>query len=149
MRFYFDTNALIQAVETSGPDADTLRKALKHAATTNLGSVTSELSLSEVLVRPIRERDIPLIAAYSGLLAGAEGDQLQTLPITRDVLTRAARIRAASPALKLPDAIHLATAELSGCTQIISSDKRLAGSTALTVWDPAGADLAGFIEMMS
>ena len=48
----------------------------------------------------------------------------------------AAQIRAANPTLKTVDALHLAAAQLAGCTTLWTNDKRLttaAGSFAVDV----------------
>ncbi|WP_049785676.1 type II toxin-antitoxin system VapC family toxin [Ancylobacter novellus] len=89
-----------------------------------------------------------MIEVYNNLLVGG-GGQIETVPVSFDILRSAAQLRARFKALKLPDAIHIATAEQSSATQIISSDGRLAGCTQIPIWDPKGADLAAFIEMMS
>ncbi|WP_183191777.1 PIN domain-containing protein [Ancylobacter tetraedralis] len=150
MRFYLDTNAFIEAVETPGRTAEAFGMVLQRAGRSNLpiASVTSELTLAELLVKPIRDRDEALVAAYNNLLAGG-GEAVATIPISLDILRDAARILAHHKGLKLPDAIHVATAERASCTQILSSDKRLQSGTRLPVWDTHGADLAAFIEMMS
>lgn len=44
-------------------------------------------------------------------------------PITAAVLREAARLRAAIPALRTPDALHAATALLEGCTLFLTNDK--------------------------
>ena len=44
------------------------------------------------------------------------------LPISRDILHEAARLRANISGLKTPDAIHAATALLHGCTLFVSND---------------------------
>ncbi|WP_127088750.1 type II toxin-antitoxin system VapC family toxin [Aquabacter cavernae] len=150
MQLYFDANALIQAVEKSDREAHAFADIIQGASRQGLKCVSSELSLAELLVVPLRNADLPLIAAFSNLLSGTGDAQFFTVPVSRDVLLQAARIRAeGGQGLKLPDAIHLATAELSGCTHIISGDKRLSRHTRLPVWDPIGADLPAFIGLLS
>ncbi|MBC7527815.1 MAG: PIN domain-containing protein, partial [Chthonomonadaceae bacterium] len=45
------------------------------------------------------------------------------LPITKDVLREAARLRATISGLKTPDAIHAATALLNQCRLFITNDR--------------------------
>ena len=42
-----------------------------------------------------------------------------------DIMTNAAELRRVHASLKLPDAIHLATALHAGCTELISQDKKV------------------------
>ena len=77
--------------------------------TNDLDLVTSELSLLETLVQPLKNADKLLITAYETLLCET---QITLVPITADVLRIAAQIRA-STNLKTPDAIHAATARIS------------------------------------
>ncbi len=49
---------------------------------------------------------------------------LTVLPVERDILVDAARMQALL-SLRLPDAIHVATALAAGCDVVISNDKRL------------------------
>ena len=49
------------------------------------------------------------------------------------MLTLAAELRAALPALKLPDAIHAATSLLHSCTTLLTNDARFEAVPALPV----------------
>ncbi len=88
--------------------------------------MTSELTLLEVLVVPIRLNNQPLIDAYGALFSSSD---IELVPISAPVLRNAAQLRA-SQNLKTPDAIHAATALLSNCVRLVSNDnsfRRLAG----------------------
>ena len=80
--------------------------------------VTSELTLLETLVKPLRDGDQALAGDYEKLLTATT---VRMLPVTASVLRDAARIRAAIN-LKTPDAIHAATALAAGCVQFITND---------------------------
>src|SRR5687768_1362556 len=69
--------------------------------------VTSELSLLEVLVKPIQLGNAALQALFQGILYGTPG--FACIPITGQILETAAHLRATT-SLKTPDAIHAATA---------------------------------------
>ncbi len=150
MRLYFDASALIHMVE-GAPGASAERFASTAAATGRMGTtiVTSELSLAEVLVKPLREQDFDLIIAYNNLLSVRPSDQIETIPISRNILGLAARIRNKKPSIKLPDAIHIATAEFSGCSEIITGDKRWTGASIIRISDFNTFDLFSFLEMFS
>ena len=71
---------------------------------------------------PIRNSDTFLVNAYERLL---RSPQMQLRPISQTVLREAARLRAITPTLRTPDAIHAATAIASGCTQLLTNDRQL------------------------
>jgi predicted nucleic acid-binding protein len=123
-RIYLDTNIFITAFETSGVLAEKAALLLLTAPLAGLPRlVTSELTLSELLVRPFRHNDEALIDTYTSLVSPSAWLTVQS--VTRDIFLKAANLRAETPSLKLPDAVHAATAILSGCTHILSNDKGL------------------------
>jgi predicted nucleic acid-binding protein len=81
--------------------------------------VSSELTLMETLVGPLRNGDAALAALREDLW---QKPGAHLLPITEAVLREAARLRALHPALKTPDAIHAATALLHGCALFVTND---------------------------
>lgn len=105
-RVYLDTNIFIYALEgyrTFRTAIATLFDALDRQ---ELFAVTSELTLAEALVKPFLDRNVEREAAYLRILQPSAS--LQMLPVNRDVLVAAARLRAET-SIKLPDAIHAAT----------------------------------------
>lgn len=122
-RTYLDANVFIYAFEGHAVFASPLQALFA----TGLGGpalVTSELTLAEVLVRPLREGRVDLTTLYHRRLHPQPG--LTVAPVARAVLVEAARLRAAFPTLRLPDAIHAATASLHGCGVLLTNDTRLA-----------------------
>jgi predicted nucleic acid-binding protein len=95
-----------------------------------LAACTSELSLAECLVKPYAERNDQAIAAYLEMLSGRA--PVAVVPITGAILLRAARLRAETR-LKLPDAIHLATAIETGCATFLSDDRGIRSMKGLKV----------------
>jgi predicted nucleic acid-binding protein len=127
-RVYLDTNIFIGAFETEGELANLTASLLSRAADRfPQGFVTSEITLAELLVLPFRRNDAALVKHYSGLLSSAV--HIDVPPVSRDILLKSARLRSDMPALKLPDAVHLATAALSGCTHVLTADKGMRLST--------------------
>jgi len=118
-KVYIDAAPLIYSVETHSRYYPLLAPAWQTVHSTNNPFVTSELSLIEVLVAPLRAKDAKLVAAYDGVLSSAD---VQLLPIGQDVLREAARLRAAISTLRTPDAIHAASALLAGCVMFITND---------------------------
>lgn len=125
MRLYVDSNVCIKAMEGTGAVYSFCGLVLRPRSHVRL--YCSELALSEVLVGPFKKRnesiDGPVASGFVRLLS-ADGP-LTVVPIDRDVLISAARARAEVPSIKLPDAIHLATATLSNCTHFVTGDQRL------------------------
>lgn len=117
---YLDADAIIRFIE--GP-SDGLLFLIENAAENLVRLYTSEFTLAEVLVRPLREGQRDLVTLYEELLAG-DDDLLTVVPVDRLVLRQSADIRA-SLGNKGPDAIHVATAVIAGCSVFISSDGRL------------------------
>jgi predicted nucleic acid-binding protein len=129
-RVYVDTVTVIYAVEqtpTYGVLLNPLWNSL-HARTLEVFS--SELTLMETLVVPLRNSDTFLVDAYERLL---RSPQMQLIPISQTILREAARLRASTPSLRTPDAIHIATAATSGCTQFLTKDRQLRTATNLPV----------------
>ncbi len=119
---YADAQVFIYAVEKRPPYCDWLRPLWEQADAGQLRIATSELSLLEVLVRPLRDGDAELVHAYREVLDSA---RLALLPITADVLLRAAELRATYASLRTPDAIHCATALSVGAALLVSNDLAL------------------------
>ncbi len=123
-RLYLDTNVFIAAFEGFDERSDAARRLLGVLdAQPSLHAVTSLLTLAELLVRPLRDQDSELAALYRTILTGT--DRFIVSEVTRDVLEAAADLRSQYGLLKLPDAIHVATAKLAACEGVVSADTRL------------------------
>ena len=118
---YLDTNIFIYAVESVPPFSDAMRELFRHIDDGHCQAVTSELSLAECLVKPFLEGDMIRRRAFER--AVQTSPVLQVIPISRTVLVSAAELRART-GLKLPDAIHLATATHAGCATFLTNDRR-------------------------
>ena len=139
LRIYLDTNVLIRGMERTDAGAGEAGRLIEFAERDRLELVTSELTLSEVLVGPIKLGNDILVTAYLNLLT----DDLifELLPVTRDILIESSHIRARSSA-RLPDSVHVATAKLSRCRLIVSYDRRLCDLCDLDVIEPSHAVFA-------
>lgn len=116
---YVDANALIYRVERIEPYLSAsapLWDALDQGA---VQAVTSELTLLEVLVKPLKDGNAALVSLFRAVLLGTAG--LSCLPVSRQVLERAAELRA-SHGVKTPDAIHAATAMTHGSALFVTND---------------------------
>jgi len=118
-RVYLDTNFFIRLAE--GRD-EKLLHVLNLEADGAARLHTSELTLAELLVAPLRDKNHALANQYEATFDGESG--LQTVPVDRQILRASAEIRA-EIGNKLPDAIHIATAMRQDCNVFFSSDRRL------------------------
>ena len=94
-------------------------------------AVTSQLALAEVLVIPFRHHDAAEEERCRLIFAVRPG--FEVLPVNMSVLEAMARMRAAVPSVRTPDAIHAATAQLADCHLFLTNDDRLRVLPGLTV----------------
>lgn len=80
--------------------------------------------------RQVKSGDTGLEARYRAFFADPD---VMSLPITVPVLERAARIRANWLSIKLPDAVHLATAIEHSCGAFVTADRQLAACAEIAV----------------
>jgi predicted nucleic acid-binding protein len=92
--------------------------------------VTSTLTLTEVLVHPLRHGNQELAQQYSRILLNAL--HVQTFAVSPGVAIAAAHLRA-SHGYKTPDAIQLATAQAGHATFFVTNDYILASTSSLQV----------------
>ncbi len=116
---YLDANIFIYTLEGMEPWANLLSDVFAGLTTGELSAVTCSLSLSECLVMPFKQNKNDLVAVYREALL--PGHYLTIAPIDDRVLISAANIRAQT-GLKLPDAIHAATALMQQCTAQLTND---------------------------
>ena len=119
---YLDTNLFIYAVEGYAPEEAFVRELFNALEQGELAAATSELALAEVLVQPFALGREDVVATYTDLLRPSE--RLAVVPVDRAVLVEAARQRAVL-GLRMPDAIHVATAFAFGCGVFLTNDRRL------------------------
>ena len=116
---YADTQIVIYTVEKFPSYAPLCRPLWQAARAGTHSVISSELTLLETLVMPLRNSDATLISDYERFLLRSD---THLLPVMQDVLREAARLRATIPGLKTPDALHAATALLHGCTLFVTND---------------------------
>lgn len=127
---YLDTNILLYALEGYPAFIQDLTQLFQSIDRGDLMAVTSELSLAEALVKPIKEQNLAQQATYKQTIRNSR--KLSVIPVRREVLIQAAELRAAVN-LKLPDAIHAATALLTQCSTFLTNDQRFQVVPGLSV----------------
>jgi predicted nucleic acid-binding protein len=130
-RVYLDTNVFIYALNGFPPYVPLLTELFDAIGAGSLVAVASELTLAEMLVVPFRRGDTSEEERCRAIFRASPGVELQ--PVSIAVLEGTARLRAALPALRTPDAIHVATAQLAGCDTFVTNDARLRAIPQLPV----------------
>lgn len=153
MRIYLDTNIFIAAFERR----DALSDQLGQLFTCGTGRpmktfVTSELTLSELLVVPLRDGNRTLASYYDTVMS--DSGWVHVSAVARTVLVSAARLRAGRHGLKIPDAIHLATAQAEGCSHFLTEDDGLTRTAVsavsnLRMQKPDETTLTALMESLS
>ncbi|MCU1441055.1 MAG: hypothetical protein JWP85_2052 [Rhodoglobus sp.] len=115
---YLDSCILIYAVEDDGPRGLRIRERLAGAG--DEVAAISPLVALECLVSPLRADDLGLHDHYLRAM-----ERFRMLDASLEVHVRAANLRARHN-LRTPDALHLATAQLTGCRELWTNDTRLA-----------------------
>jgi predicted nucleic acid-binding protein len=121
-KIYLDANFFIYALEGLEPWAAVARRVLTALDKGECSAVTSELSVAECLVKPLGLGHMEVANTYLEFLQSRPF--FTVVPITRELLVEAARIRAFSR-IKLPDALHGAAALQRGCSTFLTNDDRL------------------------
>ena len=107
-----DTALIIYSVERNSTYELLLQPLWDALDSGSVEVATSELTLLETLVKPLRDNDTSLVRDYEKFLTDT---RLQLHPSNAAILKEAARLRATTR-LKTPDAIHAATALAVGCS---------------------------------
>ena len=123
---YLDANVIIRLLEADAPTRQTLSSILQGRRG---GFLTSELSLLECRCRPMKNGDLPLLKLYDAYFSSAE---LRLVPIDRTIIDKATELRATSK-LRVPDALHLATAIIHQAACFYTGDLHFQGIKQLPI----------------
>ena len=115
---YLDANGFIYSVEYVEPYRALLEPMWQQARAGDLNVTSSEMTVSETLVRPLRDGDKVVEVLLRSMF---DAQEVSLIPATRELWEDAARIRA-DTGLKTPDALHAATALRAGCALFITND---------------------------
>ena len=140
---YLDANVLIALIEAEQEIIPQTRRLFTLIENEIVAAITSEVTLAEVLVKPLKNGDIPLLKSYESLLA--KGSLVQLVAAGRGIWIDAAALRALH-GLKLVDALHLATASRHGCDVLITADKRIKSVGRIRIIDPESSEMATWID---
>ena len=126
---YADTSPIIYTVEKHIDYLALLRPLWVAMDKEQIEVFSSELTLLETLVGPLKSGNNILAKNYDDFLTTTK---IQLLPISAKILREAASLRATTN-LKTPDAIHAAAAMNAGCVQFITNDANFRRISSLSV----------------
>jgi len=125
-----DTSPFIYFVERNLLYVDVMREVFKRLTDGNFKACSSVITLTEVLVQPLRHNNQILANAYRDLLFN--GANFRLLFLTSSIAERAAELRAKYN-LRTPDALQIAAALENGCDAFLCNDKNLKLVTELKI----------------
>lgn len=120
-KVYFDTNIFIYVLNNTPGLAGPCLRLLEACASGHIAGLTGELTLAELLVKPLQLNDAAAVASVRELLI--DDGAISLVGHDRTAFERAALHRARH-GLKLPDALQLATAQLAGAACLVSNDRK-------------------------
>lgn len=115
-----DSAPLIYFVERNPTYFETVAPFFEALEAGEFRVVTSILTLSEALVRPIRRDDAALVERYQAIILNTPG--IIASPVSREIAEGAAEIRAVYGRVRTPDAVQLATALSGGAEFFLTND---------------------------
>jgi predicted nucleic acid-binding protein len=118
---YFDTNIFIYVLNVSVQYAQPCLDLLQACANRTLRGTTGDVTLAELLVKPLQLNDAAGVAAVRELLI--EDGAITLISHGRKVFEQAAVLRARH-GLKMVDALQLATAIDAGAQCFVSNDRQ-------------------------
>ena len=122
LRYYLDSNAIIAILERSIAFTPMQEQFLKAIDAGTILAFSSEIALTECLVKPIRDGE--QIRIQTVMRFFDDERTLPRVPMNRSVFLMAAELRALDY-LQLPEAIHVACAMKADCEVFVSADKRI------------------------
>jgi predicted nucleic acid-binding protein len=129
-RIYLDVNIWIYALEGYPAFVQELIQLFQAVDQGIITAITSELSLAEALVKPLQTQNIAQQEIYKQAIASRQN--VSVIPVQREILIKAAQLRATTK-LKLPDAIHFATALQTTFQTFVTNDRGFQGIPGISV----------------
>lgn len=117
---FWDTNLFVYWIEQASPWAERVQKLLDWSNSRGLKTVTSSLTLAEILVRPLSLGETATARRYKDLIT-----KTGCIPFGAEEAWVFGEIRAQYSMIKPPDAIQLACASVHGVELFVTNDQRI------------------------
>ena len=117
---YLDANIFIYAIERHPDFLARVDSLFTRIDAGEITATTSELTIADCLVKPFADNDIARQGLYQAAISPRQN--FSVVAISRAILIQAAQLRALHK-VRLPDAVHLATATASACQALITNDQ--------------------------
>ena len=115
----FDSDCVIYFLDARAEYIARMKAVIGHITSGQMVGLTSVVTLSEGLFKPIQNNDVRLQKEYENFLLGSF--DFQTIPVTPPIAIRAAELRVQYN-LRTPDALQAATALESGCGAFLTNN---------------------------
>ena len=125
---YFDTSIFIYLLGNNARYAPLCLQLLDACANHRITGLSGDVTLAELLVKPLMANDAAAVAAVRELLI--EDGAITLVSHSRRCFERAADLRARH-GLKMVDALQLATAIEAGATCLVSNDRQFPRMSAI------------------
>lgn len=129
-RVYFDTNPLIYFIEAHDEFFTAVEPIFQMLKQDEFIACTSDFTLTEVLIKPHKEKDQATINLFRSLLL--EAGYFSMLSINQETFLSAANI-GGETMMRTPDSIHMASALENQCDYFLTNDKRIRGYKSVKV----------------
>jgi predicted nucleic acid-binding protein len=127
---YIDTSPFIYYTENRPEFLAQVKAIFAYQEANDIDTITSVITLSECLTKPLKVNDPSLVSAYERFLLKTRNITL--IPVTLQISRRSAVLRA-TYGLRTPDALHIATALETGCEAFLTNDVALKRVNELSV----------------
>lgn len=129
-RLCIETTPFIYFVEEHPTYVDRVQVIIDRIDSGEIEGISSVVTLTEVLMQPIRRQETRLEQAYRRILLYNKNFML--VSISKEIATLAAYLRAEHN-LKTPDALQVAAAVASGCDAFLTNDAGIKRVTDIRV----------------
>ncbi len=125
-----ETAPFIYFVEQNPTYIARMRAIFGYVKAHSITVITSALTLTEVLVLPLQTAQTHYVHEYREMLLNTK--QITTIGVSTVIAEQAAELRV-KYGLKTPDAIHVATAIVTGCGAFLTNDRNLSRVAEISI----------------
>jgi predicted nucleic acid-binding protein len=127
---YFDANIFIYLLENHSDFGEICLSIVQSAVDKELDGYSGDLVLAELLVKPLKDNNARAVKAVKDLFS--KETRIELLPHKRSTFETAALLRA-NYKIKLPDALHIATAIENHIEVVLTNDREIPSIPEITV----------------